>query len=825
MNPRPLHLLAALLLGAALLTPPRAQAQLPIPGQQAPEAPAAEAEAEPSEPTPAELLAGARAVQDSAALARERIESLAEMEGLRSDLDAAQRRQSELAAMLEGLRAIEHTRPERLLRLRDDALAHGARLEQITESITERLDALAVLRAAWLGRLSTWNAWRQAAEERPEVRPQLPEIQRAIESTDSVLAEAGEVAPELNTLEESAERLRSANQELLERMAMLRAGRREALTRSDEPILLSPAHLESLRELEDWRAAEAVQPEALASFVRQHALLLLVHLLLATALGMLARWLRPHTLPEGGWSGLLHHPWAVGVFAATALLTRRYLLPPPLWDVVVWGLLAGSGAVLASTLLRGRALRLMIVSVAAVYPLVLLGEALRVPLPVFRLALAAAAAAAAIAFPLLAARTDRSKPAGRRAPPVLTVAALLSAAVLIAEILGFSQLSRWLVHAILTSAYVVFSVAFVVVLARGALRTLLRKEFMGRARLVGTVALPLAERLVTVLQVLLIVAGVLVLLDVWELAPSPIETWSEVVEWGFTIAGLRITVGRILFAALLVYLAATASWLARTVVTTEIARSRGFERGVAESINSLLHYAVITLGVLLALGALGVELQSFAIVAGALGVGIGFGLQNVVNNFVSGLILLFERPVRVGDTVQIGGEWGIIKKIGLRSTIVVTFTQAEMIVPNGDLVSEKVTNWTLSSATTRVEIPVGVAYGSDVQRVLEILLEAARVHPAVVPEPAPMALFTGFGESSLDFEMRIWIGDIDKRLIAKSAVLAEIDRRFREAGIEIPFPQRDLHLRSVDAEAARTVSPAGGAGDAEDGPRDERGVP
>jgi potassium-dependent mechanosensitive channel len=270
-------------------------------------------------------------------------------------------------------------------------------------------------------------------------------------------------------------------------------------------------------------------------------------------------------------------------------------------------------------------------------------------------------------------------------------------------------------------------------------------------------------------------------------------------------------VGRILLAALLVYLAMTVSWLARTIVNEEAARSWSFERGVADSINTLVHYAVITLGIIFGLGALGVELQNFAIVAGAVGVGIGFGLQTVVNNFVSGLILLFERPVRVGDTVEIEGEWGTIKKIGLRSTVVITFTQSELIVPNADLVSQKVTNWTLTNPVTRVPVNVGVAYGSDVQKVLQILTEAGAAHPSVSKAPAPAALFMGFGDSSLDFELRIWVDDISSRLVARSAVLAEIDRRFREEGIEIPFPQRDLNIRTLDPAVARAVlSPAGG---------------
>jgi potassium-dependent mechanosensitive channel len=238
--------------------------------------------------------------------------------------------------------------------------------------------------------------------------------------------------------------------------------------------------------------------------------------------------------------------------------------------------------------------------------------------------------------------------------------------------------------------------------------------------------------------------------------------------------------------------------MVRTFVSSEVVPRWDLDRGVGESITSIFHYVVVAIGLLLALGALGVHLQNFAIVAGALSVGIGFGLQNVVNNFVSGIILLFERPVRVGDTVVVGGEWGTIKKIGLRSTVIGTFEQSELIVPNGDLVSEKVTNWTLSNPVARMQWTVGVAYGSPVSTVLQILREAALVHEGVLRDPPPQALFVNFGDSALEFEVRIWVRELRMRLEAKSAILEELDRRFREAGIEIPFPQRDLHVRSLD---------------------------
>lgn len=206
-------------------------------------------------------------------------------------------------------------------------------------------------------------------------------------------------------------------------------------------------------------------------------------------------------------------------------------------------------------------------------------------------------------------------------------------------------------------------------------------------------------------------------------------------------------------------------------------------------------------GFLFALSALGFEVTKITLMLSALGVGVGFGLQDIVSNFVSGLILLFERPVRVGDIIEIEGNWAEIKSIGLRATIVQTLDQADVVIPNADLVSKQVTNWTLTSRLVRLIIPVGVAYGSDVPLVMETLMACAREHDMVASFVSPQVLFTSFGESTLDFELRVWVTDADNRLTVKSDLHQEIDRRFRKAKIEIAFPQRDLHVRSLDESA------------------------
>jgi small-conductance mechanosensitive channel len=174
-------------------------------------------------------------------------------------------------------------------------------------------------------------------------------------------------------------------------------------------------------------------------------------------------------------------------------------------------------------------------------------------------------------------------------------------------------------------------------------------------------------------------------------------------------------------------------------------------------------------------------------------------MQNIVNNFVSGLILLFERPVKVGDIINIDQDWGTITKIGLRSTVFETFDNSEIIVPNADLIAQKVTNWTFSSKLVRVVLPVGVEYGSPLEKVLQVLHKAAKEHPEVLPDPEPNAIFEGFGNSSIDFVLRFWVKSIDDRLRIRTDVAVNVDRLFREANIVIAFPQLDLHLRSSDS--------------------------
>ncbi len=287
---------------------------------------------------------------------------------------------------------------------------------------------------------------------------------------------------------------------------------------------------------------------------------------------------------------------------------------------------------------------------------------------------------------------------------------------------------------------------------------------------------------------------------------SVVEAVSGALRYRIGLETVHFTLGSIL-SVLLVLLLGYAFANAFTFVLQKLLLSRlPLQRGMPYAISKVTYYVLLVLVFLVALADAGVELNKLTVVTGALGIGVGFGLQNVVNNFVSGLILLFERPIRVGDTVDVGGLVGMVKRIGARSSTVVTAQDSEVIVPNSNLISNQVINWTLSSPHRRAEIQVGVAYGTDPEQVLRLLVEAAESNPAVMRYPKPTAFFLGFGDSALNFELRFWASQ-DTWFQLKSDVTIGVAKTLQEAGIEIPFPQRDLHVRSIDTAVKEVLAP------------------
>lgn len=263
----------------------------------------------------------------------------------------------------------------------------------------------------------------------------------------------------------------------------------------------------------------------------------------------------------------------------------------------------------------------------------------------------------------------------------------------------------------------------------------------------------------------------------------------------FNLGGTPVTIASIVSFVVFILLAVLVSFAVRRALRRIYVR-RELDEGVQYALNRLAHYAIIALGVFLALDNLGISVTALAGVGAVLAVGIGFGLQNIAQNFVSGLIVLLERPVKRGDFVEVGDIRGTVREIHARATVITTLDNVDVLVPNGQLISERVVNQSFEDRRVRTRISVGVAYGSDTALVRDVLERVANRHPGVLKEPQPSVAFAGFGDSSLDFVLLAWVADPLVQWQVASELRFAIDAAFREEGVEIPFPQRDLHIRS-----------------------------
>lgn len=378
------------------------------------------------------------------------------------------------------------------------------------------------------------------------------------------------------------------------------------------------------------------------------------------------------------------------------------------------------------------------------------------------------------------------------------VSAIALAGVLAAAI-GYVRIGHYLIENVLVSI-TVFALMY---LCRGLLREVvgigLRTTFARRTMHLGTRAGGLIKFwLHAIIGPLLTGIGIYLVLPTWGVPREDMGRWIGSFLSGVSIGGIKlspidVTIALIVFAVTLLVTRALRSTLSERVLPLT-----DLDFGVRNSIAVGFGYIGAMLAVVLAIAVLGIDLSSLALVAGALSVGIGFGLQNIVNNFISGLILLVERPVKVGDWVVVGGQEGLVKRINVRATEIETFERASVILPNSELLQSAVVNWTHKDKTGRMQIRVGVGYGSDTEKVRDVLLECAHDHPEVASWPTPYVIFRDFGTSALQFELRAFLKDVDKRLSVASDLRFAIDKVFRDHGIEIPFAQHDIHLRDIE---------------------------
>jgi len=270
------------------------------------------------------------------------------------------------------------------------------------------------------------------------------------------------------------------------------------------------------------------------------------------------------------------------------------------------------------------------------------------------------------------------------------------------------------------------------------------------------------------------------------------------------LGGTRYTLGTLLYLIVLGVLLVYLTGKIRQWITERVLTRANVDIGVRQAIGSIIRYGFIAVGFAIILQTAGIDLSALTVLAGALGIGVGFGLQNIANNFISGLIILFERPIKVGDRIDVGNVAGDVVEISPRATTVVTNDNIAVIVPNSEFISSKVTNWSYTDRDVRLNFPIGVSYKSDAEQVRRALLEVATAHAGVLTQPPPDVLLDEFGDSSINFNLRVWTRQYTTTpTVLRSELNYAILKKFREEGIEIPFPQRDLHIRSGTLEVKR----------------------
>ncbi len=761
----------------------------------------------PVAPSVAEIIPLATQLAERSAAFESELTNVFNFSAAEESLDKIAKETARLSEQLQKFKTAGNYGYDQLAELRGEIERQADSLEKIIESLSKAINKTDLWKEEWSKESQRWKDLRSSVPQNIPLKTVTSTFAKANKTINRTLALITEKLKSLLALQQETGTMQSALYSLRQEVDNLLLAMRGEIWSKSADSMFSPDYYSQfdaglwgeLRKGFDnlsWPGRK---------FLQKQGWLLILQILLSLGVTVNIRRSRSLLEQDERWQFIARRPFAAGILVGFFALMLFYKTPPFTWRLTLKLIIIVALARLLGGFVAKVWRKRVVYALAAFLIATWLLQTLSLPLPLFRLYVFLTALAGMFLCLWRAGESSRHQ------GPLLYIwtlrlGGLIFLGVVIAEIGGYSSLAAHVLQSSLTTTFTVLGAWMFMLMARGTLEWIIQTRPLKKLPFLQTKANVIVSRSALYANFLIGALFTTLILVIWRVYDSPAEAIQGVFGFGFMLGSRKITLGLILTAAAVLYGSFLTSWAVQTMLMKGVLTSRELQVGVRISIARLVHYGFVFVGFLLALVTLGVQLRDITIIAGALGVGIGFGLQGIVNNFVSGLILLFERPVKVGDYIQLGEQWAEIKKIGLRATVVETLDRSEIVVPNSDLVSNQVTNWTLSHRMARLVIRVGVEYGSDVPLVMETLKECATASSKVMRLPEPQVLFVNFGESSLDFELRVWMSNLDDRFSVKSQLHQEIDRRFRQAGIVIAFPQRDLHLRSADKSASSNLS-------------------
>ena len=725
------------------------------------------------------------------------------------DLPAAKKWYDSITVKLDKLtervqtqKAVEKPTYQVLAELKGAIRAQDSANNDQIDNITEAIHRVESWRAEWLKEYEQWTRWQEVLLKSVSISSVEQTFARAQKTISQALDLISKHLEPLLVGQQKVEELHYRIYQLDNEVDKIILIVRGDVLQKQTPVMFSSLYFSNLHRALFFELPGQFQiswPNR--DFFVEESWVIILQIVLAFGIALSIRRHRQQLKGMPRWNFVARRPFAAGLTFSIPILAALYGPMPAMWNLVLWGVAGISLSRLASGITADKWRRRSIYGLAAVVIVNQLLGIVGMPVPVMRVYIFVVTLAGFLFFLWRSVKNARDG-SSTFFTWVTRIAALFLLAVLVAEVIGQTVFALQVFDAFNRSVLLVLLGWMLITLLRGGMDLVVKSPLFLNVLFLKKNAEVILHRMMFLFQIFIWTYVFSLILVDWGIYNLPSEAIQGFLGLGFTVGETKITVGLVLAAVAILYGAFVVSWAVQTVFMEEVLRRRHVELGVRMSMARLVHYVLILVGFMIALSALGFDLKNITILGGALGIGIGFGLQTVVSNFVCGLILLFERPLKVGDVIELGDQRGKVKKLGLRATVVETFDQAEVVVPNNDLISNQVINWTLADRRMRLTVPVGVAYGSDIALVMKTLAEIAEENATVLKDPAPQILFATLGASSLDFDFRVWIADYTDRRQVQSELLLEIDRRFRELDIEIPFPQTDLHVRSMDSAEA-----------------------